>query len=44
MAALDTNVLVRLLSQDDPALAKKAEAHLAAFDKDAAKLPGTTRL
>lgn len=30
MAALDTNVFVRLLTQDDPELVRKAEAHLAA--------------
>lgn len=30
MAAIDTNVLIRLLTQDDRALARKAEAHLSA--------------
>jgi len=30
MAAIDTNVLIRLLTQDDPGLARKAEAYLAA--------------
>lgn len=30
MAALDTNVLIRLLTQDDPALTRKAETFLAA--------------
>ena len=30
MAAVDTNVLIRLMTQDDPELARKAEAFLAA--------------
>lgn len=30
MAAIDTNVLIRLLTQDDRVLAQKAEAHLSA--------------
>jgi predicted nucleic-acid-binding protein len=30
LAAIDTNVLVRLLTQDDPVLTPKAEAYLAA--------------
>lgn len=30
MAAVDTNILVRLLTQDDPLLTRKAEAHLLA--------------
>ena len=30
MAAIDTNILIRLLTQDDPRLTAKAEAHLSA--------------